>query len=469
MNFCGQTALLILFLPSFAFGRNPFGDNLDSELTPLFTSPNFAKAVWSCCISDINSGQRFYEFNSNTPLIPASNQKLLVIAASLLKAGPDYKSRTDFIADGPIENGTLKGNLIVSGHGAIHFSTRCRVDSSALDKSARLQRMLDQFAQRVRKVGINTIGGDVITDCSEWTDMPKNTHYPSAGPLSFHENTLDLDAENGVVHHCPQTLFGFKVQYKNWRGKQKKVRVNGNKTDLILVNLTRNSSDYWRLDTYSPSTYYRDHIKHALSQRGITIKGHPFEPVGNINNRYTLFYLESLPLHELITGTGRYSDNFRAETLFLNLGYLVYGKANYRNAQRALLKILSESGLAFNNMSSFDGSGLSRKNRISSADMTGLLNFMLETQHKRSFIRCLPVSGESGTLKNKLLKDILKGRVVAKTGTLRGVTALSGYILKKSEPIVSFSFICNKSPSTQQCWRAMEAALSSLVKRVDRT
>ena len=463
-----KAVLLATSFPLLLFGRSEFSVDLKSKITTLFTTPEFAKATWSCCVSDINSGEEFYGFNARTPLIPASNQKLLVAAAGLLKLGPDYKSRTYFLSDGPIENGELNGNLIISGYGAIHFTSRFSDSNSILDKSAQLDEMLDQFSQRFRRVGIRRIRGEILVDCTDWTDMVENPNYPSAGPLLFHENTVDIEVQNRIIHYCPKMLFGVKVKYQKWNGKQKKVVVNGIKTDTILVNLGKDSSDYWRLDQYSPTKYYKDHIQHALTQRGISVQGQKNPPIGNVNDRYILFYLESLPLQQLLADMGRYSDNLRAETIFLNLGYVVKGKANYQNGRDALLTILKESGPSLNQMSPFDGAGLSRNNQFSSADTIKLLNFMVTSQFKDTFIRCLPVSGESGTLKSKLQKSTLKGRIIAKTGTLAGVTALSGYILKGTEPVVSFSFICNDAPDKQLCWRVMETALETLVGEIEK-
>ena len=430
----------------------------------MFTSKEASNAVWGCCVRDLTSGKIIYTLDADAPLIPASNQKLLVAAAALIHSGSRYQSQTRFLADGPLENGVLHGNLVVSGYGAIHFTARYR--GGIVERLSVLESMLDRFASRFRKLGIREIRGKILIDCTDWTDMPGNLHYPSAAALSFHENTLDIAIENGAVAHCPKVLFGFMIQHHEGREAQKKVVRGGEKTDGILVNLKRDSSDYWRLDRYSPLEYYRNHIQNALVQRGIVIKNEPTIPLGAIDDRYLLFRLDSLPMGELLQDMGLYSDNFRAETIFLNLGYLVKGKANYDHARAALLSILNTCGLQLKKGAVFDGSGLSRDNRISAAALTNLLRFMMGTGHKDDFLRCLPVSGESGTLKNKLLSAPLRGRVLAKTGTLQDVTALSGYILKRSEPVLSFSFICNKASSKKQCWRILDAALKVLVSSV---
>ena len=463
MKFYAQLFFPTVFLPIIACGQTENFGNLSSRLTQLFASPEFSKSEWSCCISHLSSGKNYYSFNADKLVIPASNQKLLTIAAALLLSGPTYKSKTHFLADGPIHRGELDGNLIISGYGAIHFTARYPASSCISEKSARLNEMLDRLAARFEKIGIRKIKGEILIDCHDWTDMLGNSHYPSAAPLSYHENTLDIVVERRAIFHCPDVLLGFQIQDRRWRGTQKKIVFKGDKTDRILVNSHRNSSDYWRLDQHSPLEYYKYHIRRALAQRGIVIEGLPIRPKKDKKDRYALFFLDSLPLGELLIDTGLYSDNFRAETIFLNLGYLVKGKANYENAQNALLSILSANGPMLNPIIPIDGSGLSRNNRISSSNMTKLLNFMLTTHHKDIFIRCLPVAGESGTLKNKLLNDTIRGQVIGKTGTLRDVTALSGYILKKSEPVLSFSFICNKSPGRKQSWRTIESALNLIV------
>ena len=464
MKFYAQLFFPTVFFPIIACGQTENFGNLSSRLTELFASPEFSKSEWSCCISHVFSGKNYYSFNADKLVIPASNQKLLTIAAALILLGPTYKSKTHFLADGPIHRGELDGNLIISGYGAIHFTARYPASSRISEKSLKLNQMLDRLAARFEKIGIRKIKGKILIDCHDWTDMPRNSHYPSAAPLSYHENTLNIVVEKRAIFHCPDVLLGFQIQDdKGWKGTQQKIVIKGNKTDRILVNSHRNSLDYWRLDQHSPLEYYKNHIRRALAKRGIVIEGLPIKPIKDKKDRYPLFFLDSLPLGELLIDTGLYSDNFRAETIFLNLGYLVKGKANYENARSALLSILSAKGPMLNPITPIDGSGLSRNNRISSSNMTKLLNFMITTQHKDIFFRCLPVAGESGTLKSKLLNDTIRGRIFGKTGTLRDVTALSGYVFKKSEPILSFSFICNKSPGQKQCWRTIESALNLIV------
>jgi len=181
---------------------------------------------------------------------------------------------------------------------------------------------------------------------------------------------------------------------------------------------------------------------------------------------YLLFELNSLPLGELIRDMGIASDNFRAETVFLNLGYVVHGKANYRNAVKAVESIFTENGLRLYHTVLADGSGLSRDNRTSAETLVGVLNLMINSPHREDFAACLPLAGKTGTLKKRFRGHPLNGSLIAKTGTLNGVTSLSGYLLDAGQPTYSFSFIANKLKSQAKAWQTLERAgtiLSSLI------
>lgn len=461
----GILSISLLLLPH--PGAGEIITSIKQKLNTLFSSPGKTHGHWGCCVTDLTTNQFLYKLNADALLIPASNQKLLTAASALLKLGPSYHSKTLFYVDGPIQNGALQGNLIIVGFGAIYFTARYPSSESMTKKNSLINSQLDGLAKRLKNFGIFEIEGKVLLDPSYWTDMTENYHYPSAAPFSFNENTLDLQVINGSVIHCPEVLSGFTITHQNWRGTQKKITRDGNKTDGIVVNPRRNSTDYWRIDQMSPLTYYRSHIKKALVDRGIM-----FTQNGIMNHtknkRKFLFHLASIPLDKLLIDMCIYSDNFRAETVFLNLGYVMAGKANYETAAQSVKEILLEQRLVSDHTQIADGSGLSRSNRISPVDIVKLLRVMNHSTHKPTFIQCLPSAGETGTLKKKLTKSAIKGRVIAKTGSLRDVSALSGYILTRSlKPALAFSFLVNDTINPQITWRTLEAATELLVMFVD--
>ncbi len=202
--------------------------------------------------------------------------------------------------------------------------------------------------------------------------------------------------------------------------------------------------------------FYYWQIKHQLESHGIPVHCNPQKVKPRQRVKYQLFELNSLSLEELVKYTGLYSDNLRAEIIFLNLGYILAGKANYDTAGNAVISILSEHLPTIDSVSVRDGSGLSRRNRISPLQLVRILNLMTERPQRDTFLSSLPVAGKSGTLRKRYLNSKINGLLIGKTGTLNGVTALSGYLLQHNKPKYSFSFINNNNPNHSDAWALLE-------------
>jgi len=154
-------------------------------------------------------GKNLFSFNENSSLIPASNQKLLVGACGLLHFGPDYRFKTSFYKKGRLENGILRGNLVIRGTGAIEFTARYIDDFDR--KKEILNKQLDEFANRIKSAGITRIEGNVVVDGSSWSDLTCNMHYPAASSVTFNENTVEIQVVNTKITTIPETVFHFKL------------------------------------------------------------------------------------------------------------------------------------------------------------------------------------------------------------------------------------------------------------------
>jgi len=334
---------------------------MQQKIEALLAQKEFSTVQFGMCVTDAG-GKNLFSFNENAKLIPASNQKLLVGACGLLHFGPDYRFKTRLYKKGRLENGVLHGNLMIRGTGAIEFTVRYTDDFEK--KKEILNNQLDAFCRKIKSAGITSIAGNVVVDGSSWSDMARNTHYPAAGSVTFNDNTLEIQVANKKVTTIPETVSHFKIIAVEKTGGQEKIQVNGKPTDNILVNTTAGSADHWRIDTISAEDYYKKNIVHALEQRGITITGND---LNNDAREELLFELEGIPVSEYVYRMFTDSDNVRAELLFLNLGYSLYGKANYDNASAACNALLKKNGLLPGSGTIADGSGLSRENRIESA------------------------------------------------------------------------------------------------------
>jgi len=128
----------------------------------------------------------------------------------------------------------------------------------------------------------------------------------------------------------------------------------------------------------------------------------------------------------------RYSDNRMADALLARLG-----------GPRVASQSLQQLGLAPSGYRQADGSGLSRRNAVAPSTLVSLLAAMPESNHWAAFYSSLPVAGQSGTLSHRLQGTAASGRIRAKTGTLHGVRALSGYAATDDFGRVAFSILAN--------------------------
>lgn len=137
-------------------------------------------------------------------------------------------------------------------------------------------------------------------------------------------------------------------------------------------------------------------------------------------------------LKDWVSVTNQRSNNYYADTLLRHIGGSTVAKTT-----------LSKLGINPNDYRLADGSGLSRANKVKPRTLVQLLRVMYYSPERDVFYASLPVAGVSGTLRNRMRKTPAQGTVRAKTGTLRGVRALSGYIEHPQYGILIFSILAN--------------------------
>lgn len=406
-----------------------------------------------------SDGETLFACNHHKRLIPASNQKLYTAACGLLHFGPGHRFATRVYKRGCIANGTLQGDLVIRGSGAIVFTARYTDDFDRKHKVLAAQ--LDGFALRIKKAGISRIEGDVLVDAGAWTDMNGNARYPAAGSVTFNENAVEIQVADGRVRTVPETVYHFKLLTRPAAGRQEKVLAHGRPTDMLRINTGTDTTDYWRIDTISAEDYYRLNIVHALEKRGIAVSG--ADGAGG-EGETLLFEQPGIPVGDYVHRMLTDSDNVRAELLFLNLGRSLRGKASYASGAAACEALLRRHGVVLQGRAGIsDGSGLSRDNAVSAENLVRLLRFMNAHTYRQVFKDALAVAGRTGTLKNKCSGRGLAGRIRAKSGSLDDVVTLSGFAETGRGELV-FAFLANNVTSKARIWALYQDILLLLMK-----
>ncbi|MBZ0113942.1 MAG: D-alanyl-D-alanine carboxypeptidase/D-alanyl-D-alanine-endopeptidase [Thermoanaerobaculia bacterium] len=430
-------------------------------------------------VVELGTGSSVYAYHADRSLIPASNQKLFTTAAALDYLGPSYQFETPLLVSGETDDqGNLHGDLAVRGGGDPNFSGR--LDNG--DSYAAFRR----WAQALRRHGIRRILGDLhLADGlfdrqfvhPDWPPEQLMWWYEApVAALSFSDNCQLLRAwggatagQPGIAELVPRidglTLSTSLTTTSQNRSHRWKVhRSAGSEVVLVSGALLRGQppEEAW-VTVEDPVAYFAAALRDALLQEGIFVVGAtqvdrtlPVAP-------WRLIAAERRGLPITLAVTNKRSQNFYAESIFKLLGAVSCGRGSWTDGKLAIDDILEHRlGIDPTVTRVVDGSGMSRNNRTTAQQITRLLTGMFRHHSGLEFVTSLPFGGEvGGSLKDRMDEPPYRGNVFAKTGSLNGVSSLSGYAKGKSGRIYAFSILCNNGP----VWRGRNAQ-DSIVKAI---
>jgi D-alanyl-D-alanine carboxypeptidase/D-alanyl-D-alanine-endopeptidase (penicillin-binding protein 4) len=158
------------------------------------------------------------------------------------------------------------------------------------------------------------------------------------------------------------------------------------------------------------------------------------------------------------------SQNFFAESLLKLMGAELCGEGSWEAGRRVVEEFLESLDIAPGTYQLADGSGMSRHNLFTARQITSLLRYMYFHPRGRDFLLTLPYSGEPGLKwERRLAEPPYRGNVFAKTGSLLGVSTLSGYVKARSGRIYAFSILCNRTRANWRAQRAQDAIVQAVV------
>ncbi|MEM7322819.1 MAG: D-alanyl-D-alanine carboxypeptidase/D-alanyl-D-alanine-endopeptidase [Actinomycetota bacterium] len=341
-------------------------------------------------------------------LVPASNQKLLTTYAALGILGPDFVFSTRVTATAPIEAGVVRGDLYLIGAGDPFLYTDDWLTQYP-DLDGRSSTRLEDLADAVAATGLTQVTGTIFGDESLF-DQERTGPWDSrlieqkqSGPLS----ALSLNE-------------GFTQWPAEFPGT---ARVRSSAADPAL----NAAAVFGQL----------------LAERGVSVAGAPAVGV-NLPGSVELAAVQSPPLSATVTHINSYSSNIGAELLLKRLGFERFGSGTTRAGTEAVINYLTEAGIPMEDVQIFDGSGLAETNRLT---CTAITEILASAGPNTPFGQSLSISGSRGSLLTRFVDTVAEGNVLAKTGTLRNVRSLSGYVQSAvdTDPgaYVSFAYIVN--------------------------
>ncbi len=437
-------------------------DRLRADLELIFADPSFASAQWGVEVVSLDRGEILFEHNPNRLYMPASNNKLLTSAATLVRLGPEFRFETAVSTDGSIGGGVLKGNLIVAGTGDPSFAARFHSgDPFAVFKD---------WARQLREKGIRKINGNLIGDDRafpepwlgsswEWDDLPYGYAAPVTA-LQFNENLVvaeitpaEKEGEPAAVTIRP--LPGYlKVDFRVLTGPQgfeDKIEVDRAETgESVVIQGTvpfRGEPVTQTIAVRYPTLFFLQALKETLQQEGVDVAQcrlkRALETSDSSAALQPLWTQSSPPLAEILRPLLKVSQNLYAETMTRTLGLAVSRAGTFDRGKEIVEEGLR--GMAIEKGTYFyaDGSGLSRRNLISADLLVRIFKFMYHHKYFPQFYDALPIAGVDGTITARLKGTKAENNVRAKTGTSASVRSLSGYIRTADGEMLAFAMIAN--------------------------
>jgi D-alanyl-D-alanine carboxypeptidase/D-alanyl-D-alanine-endopeptidase (penicillin-binding protein 4) len=242
-------------------------------------------------------------------------------------------------------------------------------------------------------------------------------------------------------------LFGVENQATTVKGKRSRLRIDSYRKDDRLIITVRgrivdNRGDYTDMRRLADGSLLAASVlRSALGDFGIELTGRV--RAGNIDVSTLLAEHVSAPLADVCKISNKPSNNFVAEAIYKTLGGEIYGMpGTLAKGTRAVMDYLTSNGIKPGSYKIVNGSGLTHENRITPSDLSTLLRkIYYDMSVAPEFLSSLAIAGIDGTIRNRFLNTDAVGLVRAKTGTLSGVSALSGYVGDKEDVLVFSIFV----------------------------
>lgn len=430
----------------FPFGGSDPIDRLRADIDAVLADSVFQSTIPSVRVVDPSTGEVLYDRNSHMLIRPASNMKLVTSAAGLHVLGTDYTFKTSVGWDSLDADGTVRGDLYLRGYGNPDLMTSD----------------LDSLAQRIARAGVKRVLGNVVVDVSffdslqwgtgwMWDDDPA-PYQAYVSPLSLNKNCVEIVIEPDSLTNTARVSVIPETRYVQVRSELN-VAIDSVQVPLTVTRPTTEppntlviSGEVLRtarprreqVTIVWPELYAGTVFQERLTAAGVNAGGRVVR--GRLAGPATERIWHEWGMDSMVINLNKVSDNLSAE---MTLKTIAATSGWFPGSARAgvwtVNRFLSLCGIDTTNHAMVDGSGLSHYNLLRVDLLTDLLVAMYHREDLFPlFYTSLPVGGVDGTLRGRMRATLAEGNVHAKTGSIAGVSSLSGYVTDRDGRLLVF-------------------------------
>lgn len=487
LDLLGRCALVLAMLVYLTGAPPTAAESLPARIDRLLAKVALAQASVGVLVVRADDGAVVHARGADQLFIPASNQKILTVLASLERFGPSHRFVTRVWAPEPVDGEGLVRELVVEGGGdpAMGSEDWWRV------------------AADLRHAGLRGVQGDLRVDDRlfagpawhpSWGDLTARAYHAPIGALTANFGAFAVSVwPRAAAGSTARVAVDPPVDYLRLRNLARTVprrghpelvvdRVAGASSEGLAEEIVRvegrvrrgDPGDLFPRSVLDPGLYAGSLLLHQLRANGVGIEGVVRRAPREGDDFVLILERPGRSLAEIARLCLKQSSNAVAETLVKDLGAWAgvdeagapSASGDWAGGIRALRDMLEALGLDLANAHLVDGSGLSIQNRLSPRMLVEALALA-----SRSFragpelVAALPIGGEDGTLERRLAGT--DGRIRAKTGLLSdaGVTALSGYAERPDGVRLIFSILVNgRGGGTEAAMEAVDALARALLE-----
>ncbi len=450
---------------------------LDAEIRTQVAAAKLKGASVGLAVIDVQTGRLLCAVDEAKPLTPASNVKLITTGVALLLLGPKFQFTTEIYGTGVREEeGVLPGDLVVVAGGDPAISGRHHGGKT----TAVLDDLAVQVARKIQVVTGNLVIDDTIFDREyvhpSWPqDQLVRWYCAPISAFALNDNCVDVSVVPGTragdparVKLDPPTNY-FTVDNRcttiaSGQGQAIIHRLPRTDTLVISGKLPLGSPGAASpVAVSNPVRYAATVLRERLAQAGVRIHGQ----IVLADRPVDLAGMEQLAsashsLLDAIQVANKRSQNFYAEMILKTLGRRAGQPSSFAKGAEIVTAYLHSVGIKPETFTLDDGSGLSKKNAFSARQIASFLRHMARSEHANTFLASLAVAGVDGTLSRRMTQPPCAGKILAKTGSVSGASALSGYV-KAGSSLLAFSILINGAELDRAAAHALQDTICGIL------